>query len=46
MNYDMKCIHCEAEIESDDNFCWKCGEWTSKGYTFLKDKSNVDKFEQ
>lgn len=38
----MKCIHCEAEIESDDNFCWKCGEWTSKGYTFLKDKSNVD----
>lgn len=38
----MKCIKCEVEIESDDNFCWKCGHWTARGYTFLKDKSNVD----
>ncbi len=38
----MKCIFCEAEIEADDNFCWQCGEYTSKGYAFLKDKSNVN----
>lgn len=38
----MKCINCEAEIESDDNFCWKCGHWTAKGYTFLHDKCNIE----
>lgn len=37
----MKCIHCEVEIESDDNFCWKCGHWTAKGYSFLKNEENV-----
>lgn len=36
-----KCIHCEVEIESDDNFCWKCGHWTAKGYSFLKNEDNV-----
>ena len=39
----MKCIHCEVEIESDDNFCWNCGHWTAKGYSFLKNKNNIDK---
>lgn len=37
----MKCIHCDVEIESDDNFCWKCGHWTARGYSFLKNKDNV-----
>ena len=39
----MKCIHCEVEIESDDNFCWNCGHWTAKGYSFLKNKNNIEK---
>ena len=39
----MKCIKCEAEIENDDNFCWKCGYWTRKGETFLKDNGNANK---
>lgn len=37
----MKCLNqnCKAnEIENDDNFCYMCGHWTTKGYTFLKDK--------
>lgn len=37
----MKCIHCEVEIELDDNFCWKCGHWTAKGYSFLKNEENI-----
>ena len=37
----MKCIHCEVEIESDDNFCWKCGHWTAQGYSFLKNEENI-----
>ena len=31
----MKCLnqYCDAEdIENDDNFCYKCGNWTSKGF--------------
>ena len=37
---DMKnCLKCGFEIESDDNFCPKCGHWTSKGYFFLKDNN-------
>ena len=42
----MKCLNskCNAnEIENDDNFCYKCGYYTSKGYSFLKDKENVNK---
>lgn len=41
----MKCLnqYCDAEdIESDDNFCYKCGHWTTKGYSFLKKQENVD----
>lgn len=38
-----KCSHCNAEIELDDNFCWKCGRWTAKGYVFLKDEENLKK---
>lgn len=36
-----KCIHCYEEIESDDNFCPKCGHWTAKGYSFLKNEENI-----
>lgn len=39
----MKCMRCNAEnIEKDDNFCWKCGHWTAKGFNFLKERKNVD----
>ena len=40
----MKCLNekCDAiDIEKDDNFCYKCGEWTTNGYRFLNDKNNV-----
>ena len=42
----MRCLNqnCDAdEIEYDDNFCYKCGHWTSRGYSFLQDKENVNK---
>ena len=41
----MKCLNqnCEAnDIENDDNFCYKCGHWTSRGFDFLKNKNNID----
>ena len=41
----VKCLNqnCDAdEIEKDDNFCYKCGHWTAKGYTFAKDKNNLE----
>ena len=31
----MKCIYCNSEIETDDNFCHHCGHWTAKGYTYF-----------
>ena len=34
------CLHCGEEIEKDDNFCPKCGHWTSRGYSFLQNKEN------
>lgn len=40
----MKCLNqnCNAEqIENDDNFCYKCGHWTGKGYSFIKNKNNI-----
>ena len=37
----MKCINCNTEIESDDNFCPKCGHWTAKGYGYFNDQKNV-----
>ena len=39
----MECLNkqCDAiNIENDDNFCYKCGQYTSKGYSFLKDDNN------
>ncbi|MDD5826561.1 MAG: hypothetical protein PUD25_02205 [Bacilli bacterium] len=30
-----KCLVCNSEIEEDDNFCPKCGHWTTKGYSYL-----------
>ena len=42
---EYKCLQCEAEIESDDNFCWKCGHWTARGYTFFH-KDNIKIIEE
>ena len=42
----MYCFNggCKAsEIEKDDNFCYKCGHWTAKGYMFLKNDKNAKK---
>lgn len=37
----MRCIKCdETSIEKDDNFCPKCGHWTSHGYSFLNDENS------
>ena len=39
----MNCLnqYCDAdEIEKDDNFCYKCGHWTAKGYSFIRNKEN------
>ena len=33
----MKCIKCNQEIESDDNFCFNCGHWTAHGYAYFND---------
>lgn len=41
----MNCLNqsCDAdEIEKDDNFCYKCGHWTAKGYSFIRNKENVE----
>ena len=40
----MNCLnqYCDAdEIEKDDNFCYKCGHWTAKGFSFIRNKENV-----
>ena len=40
----MKCLnqYCDAEdIETDDNFCYKCGHWTAKGFSFIRKEENV-----
>ena len=45
MGEKIKCLNqnCNAdEIEKDDNPCYKCGHWTARGYSFLKDKTNVE----
>lgn len=33
----MKCIKCNEELESDDNYCPTCGELTPHGYLYFKD---------
>ena len=41
----MICLnqYCDTdEIEKDDNFCYKCGHWTAKGYSFIRNKENVE----
>lgn len=38
----MHCLKCGTEVETDDNFCPVCGHWTSKGYSFFRDKKNID----
>lgn len=38
----MRCLNCDYEIETDDNFCPNCGHWTTRGYTFLKNEKNVN----
>lgn len=42
----MKCLNCNTEIESDDNFCPNCGHWTARGYSHFKDQKNVDQIMQ
>ncbi len=42
----MKCLNqnCDADlIEEQDHFCYKCGNYTAKGYEYLQNKENVDK---
>ena len=39
----MRCLNCDFEIENDDNFCPNCGHWTTRGYSYLNDKVNVNK---
>ena len=35
---------CDAnDVEKDDNFCYKCGSFTAKGYAYLQDERNVNK---
>ena len=37
------CIHCNAEIEHDDNFCFSCGNVTPRGYTYFReDEKNLE----
>ena len=40
----MECNHCKVEIETDDNFCWNCGHWTTHGYLFFKQDPKNGKF--
>lgn len=35
-----QCLHCNTEIETDDNFCPECGHWTARGYFFLQNNEN------
>lgn len=45
----MKCMNqaCDAEyIEKDDNFCYKCGHWTPKGFSIIKDKKNFENMQR
>ena len=42
----MKCIHCNNEIDENDNFCSECGHFTAKGYIFLKDNKNRKQIEK
>ena len=36
------CIHCNAEIEHDDNFCFSCGNVTPRGYSYFReDEENL-----
>lgn len=42
----MKCLnqYCDAEeIENDDYFCYKCGHWTAKGFSYIRKEENVMK---
>lgn len=42
----MKCLNqnCDANlIDEQDNFCYKCGNYTAKGYEYLQNKDNVEK---
>ena len=43
---NMKCLNNECDvqdIENDNNFCYKCGHWTAKGYSFLTNDENFKK---
>ena len=41
----MQCLNenCNAsDIEKDDNFCYKCGHYTAKGYIYFSNSENQD----
>ena len=40
----MKCLNCNNIVDENDNFCFKCGHWTTKGYNFFEDKKNIKKY--
>lgn len=40
----MKCLNCNNIVDENDNFCFKCGHWTTKGYHFFEDKKNIKKY--
>lgn len=41
-NVVYTCLECQIVIEKDDNYCYKCGSITAKGYKELSSKTNVN----
>lgn len=41
-NVVYTCLECQTVIEKDDNYCYKCGSITAKGYKELSSKTNVN----
>ncbi len=41
-NVVYTCLDCHVVIEKDDNYCYKCGSITAKGYKELSSKTNVN----
>ena len=40
---EVKCIYCGANINENDNFCFKCGHVTAIGKEIFQDKKNAEK---
>ena len=41
-NVVYTCLECQEVIEKDDNFCYKCGNLTARGYKELKNSENIN----